>query len=268
MNLLCQGRAVGAGPSQGVVYAALYTSADPRRGASPGETVRFGLSVAPDGGAPRGCAYLPVQPLVEVGEILGVEGLEYFPRQRWYRIRADSGETVNGVLHLRVGATAAARSIRPQILVGVPDASGLKLVRTGRLAADPVPLRPLAPRGLRIATAPGRPGTVNVLSAAPPGSTAVSVTQPRAGHAQLSYDGSVTYTPAAGFTGYDRFEYMVATAAAGQQTSHVNVFVGSLEHIPGAFPQQPADAAVRPWQWPELSGEMPWPRPDQTARNR
>ncbi|MFI6002587.1 Ig-like domain-containing protein [Streptomyces sp. NPDC051366] len=261
MNLLRRGQAVGDTPSLGAVYAALYSSADPRRGVSPGETVQFGLSVAPDQGASRGCAYLAEEPLTAVGEIVGVQGLEYFPRQRWFRARADAGEQTTGVLHLRVGDSATARSIRPRILVGIPDASGRKLVRTGKLAAEPLPLRPATARGLRIATEPDRPGTVNVLSAAPAGSTAVSVTQPRGGRAQLSQDGWLTYAPAPGFTGYDRFEYTVSTAAAAELTSHVNVFVGSLEHIPGAFPQHPSDSAPRPWQWPELTGEMPWPRP-------
>ncbi|MFF4850254.1 Ig-like domain-containing protein [Streptomyces sp. NPDC001194] len=261
MNLLLRGQAVGDTPSLGTVYAALYTSADPRRGAAPGETVQFGLSVAPDGGASRGCAYLPEEPLAAVGEIVGVQGLEYFPRQRWFRARADAGEQTTGVLHLRVGDSVTARSIRPRLVVGIPDASDRKLVRTGKLAAEPLPLRPATPRGLRLVTEPGRPGTVNVLSAAAAGSTGVSVTQPRGGRAELSPDGWATYTPSPGFTGYDRFEYTVASAAAGQLTSHVNVFVGSLEHIPGAFPQHPADSAPRAWQWPELTGEMPWPRP-------
>ncbi|MEV0411806.1 Ig-like domain-containing protein [Streptomyces sp. NPDC050448] len=267
-HLLCRGRALGNDPSPGAAYAALYSSADPRRGVAPGETVQLGLSVAPDQGAARGCAYLLEAPLADSADIVAVQGLEYFPRQRWFRIRADAGGTGTGVLHLRVHDTATAPRIRPQIVVAVPDATGRKLVRTAKLDADALPLRPATARSLRIAAEPGRPGTVNVLSAAPAGSTAVSVTQPRGGDAQLSYDGWVTYSPAPSFTGYDRFAYTVATPAGEQQTSHVNVFVGSLDYTPGVFPAHPTDVAFRPWQWPELSGEMPWPRPGRPARNR
>ncbi|MFB6811995.1 Ig-like domain-containing protein [Streptomyces sp. NPDC056387] len=267
-HLLCRGRALGDEPSLGAVYAALYSSADPRRGLAPGETVQLGLSVAPDQGASRGCAYLLEAPLADSADVVAFQGLEYFPRQRWFRLRAEAGETGTAVLHLRVHDTVTAPRIRPQIVVAVPDATGRRLVRTARLDADALPLRPATARSLRITAGPGGPGTVNVLSAAPAGSTAVSVTQPRGGDAQLSYDGWVTYTPAPSFTGYDRFEYTVATPAGEKQTSHVNVFVGSLEHTPGVFPAQPVDVAFRPWQWPELSGEMPWPRPGQTARNR
>ncbi|MFE3582003.1 Ig-like domain-containing protein [Streptomyces vinaceus] len=267
-HLLCRGRALGDEPSPGAVYAALYSSADPRRGVAPGETLQLGLSVAPDQGAPRGCAYLLEAPLTGSADIVAVQGLEYFPQQRWFRIRAEAGANGTGVLHLRVHDKTTAPRIRPQIVVAVPDASGRKLIRTAKLDADALPLRPPTARGLRIAAEPGRPGTVNVLSGAPAGSSAVSVTQPRHGEAQLSYDGWVTYTPEASFTGYDRFAYTVATPAGEQQTSHVNVFVGSLERTPGVFPAQPVGEAFRPWQWPELSGEMPWPGPGQPARNR
>lgn len=268
MNLLCRGRALGDDPSLGVVYAALYSSADPRRGVVPGETFQLGLSVAPDQNASRGCAYLLEAPLKGIAEVVALQGLEYFPRQRWFRVRADAGETATGVLHLRLRESADAPVLRPQITVGVPDATGRRLVRTGKLSDEALRLRAPGARGLRIEAEPGRPGSVNVLSAAPAGSTAISVTQPGNGDAQLSYDGWITYTPAPGFTGYDRFEYVVGTPAAAKLTSHVNVFVGPTAHIPGVFPQHTTDVAFRPWQWPELVGEMPWPRPDQSERNR
>ncbi|MFJ9645917.1 Ig-like domain-containing protein [Streptomyces sp. NPDC101206] len=262
-NLLCRGRALGETPDGGAVYAALYSSVDPRRGVAPGETVQLGLSVAPDQGAPRGCGYLLQAPLTESADIVGMQGVEYFPRQGWFRVRADSGETGTGILQLRVRDTATAPRIRPQMLVAVPDASGRKLIRTARLDAEALPVRRATARGLRLTAEPGRTGSVNVLSACPAGSTAVAVTAPRHGDAQLSYDGWVTYEPAPGFTGYDRFAYTVGTPSGEQLTSHVNVFVGSLEFAPGAFPAQTTDVAFRPWQWPELTGEMPWPRPDR-----
>ncbi|MFE2289204.1 Ig-like domain-containing protein [Streptomyces sp. NPDC059443] len=268
MNLLCRGQALGNDPSLGAVYAALYSSADPRHGVATGETFQLALSVMPDRGASRGCAYLPGAPLTAVADILAVEGLEFFPRQGWFRARAEAGETVTGVVHLRVHDSVTAPLLRPQMVVGVPDASGRKLVRTGKLADAALVLRPPAARSLRALTEPGRPCTVNVLSAAPVGSRAVSVAQPRGGDTQLSHDGWVTYTPSPGFTGYDRFDYEVVTPAAAKLTSHVNVFVGSTAHAPGVFPQHTADVAFRPWQWPELSGEMPWPRPGPSARNR
>ncbi|MEU3775577.1 Ig-like domain-containing protein [Streptomyces sp. NPDC032472] len=269
-HLLCRGRALGEGAAPSAVYAALYSSADPRRGVAPGETLQLGLSVAADQGAPRGCGYLLQAPLAEAADIVGMQGLEYFPKQRWFRIRAEAGETATGVLHLRVRDTAAAanRRIRPQIMVGVPDASGRRTIRTAKLDAEALPLRAPAARGLRLTAAPGGSGSVNVLSACPAGSTAIGVSAPRHGDAQLSYDGWVTYSPAPGFSGYDRFTYTVGTPSGEQQTSHVNVFVGSLDHAPGAFPAHPTEVAFRPWQWPELTGEMPWPRPDQSAHTR
>lgn len=267
-HLLCRGQALGEDPSLGAVYAGLYSSADPRRGVVPGETLQLGLSVAADGGAPRGCGYLLEAPLAEAGEILAVQGLEYFPRQRWFRVRAEAGATATGMLQLRVDPKSTERRIRPRIVVGIPDASGRKLVRTAELGDEALTLRPPAARGLHMAAEPGRTASVNLLSAAPAGSTAVSVTQPRSGTAELAYDGWVTYTPSPGFQGYDRFTYVVAGPDGAELGSHVNVLVGGFPETPGVFPQQPVDAAFRPWQWPELTGEMPWPRPGGSARNR
>ncbi|MFD3544900.1 Ig-like domain-containing protein [Streptomyces sp. NPDC058655] len=266
MFLLCRGRAVGGDPSLGVVFAGLYSSADPRAGVAPGDTLEIGVSVAPDQGASRGCAYLMEGPLTEAAEIVGVQGLEYFPRQRWFRVRAEAGESSTGVLRLRIGAATSAHRVRPQFSVGVPDATGRKLVRTGKLSGEALPLRTAAARGLRITAETGGTGAVNVLSALPAGSTVVSVTQPRTGSAQVSYDGWVTYTPSPGFSGHDRLEYTVATPDAAKLTSHVNVFVGAPGQTPGVLPERPADVAFRPWQWPELTGEMPWPAPVAAVR--
>ncbi|MCB5165547.1 Ig-like domain-containing protein [Streptomyces bambusae] len=267
-HLLCRGRILGENPSLGLVYAGLYCSADPFRGVQPGETLQLGLSVAPGEGASRGYAYLPEAPLLGAAEIEAVQGLEYFREQKWFRVRADGGATGTGVIQLRIKDPVSARRIRPQMLVGMPDASGRKVLRTGKLSDEAlIVLRPKAP-GLRLVAEPGQTASVNVLAAVPAGSSAVSVTRPRHGKSELSYDGWVTYSPERGYTGWDRFEYTVSTPAGGTLSSHVNVLVGAGPQTPGVFPEQRTTAPFRPWQWPELTGEMPWPRPDQSAQNR
>ncbi|WP_392673319.1 Ig-like domain-containing protein [Streptomyces sp. LN785] len=266
-HLLCRGRAVGAEPSQGVVYAGLYSSADPQEGVVPGDHVQLGLSVAPGEGAPRGCAYLMESSLAGA-EILAVQGLEYFPGQRWFRVRADLGETRTGVVSLRIGRPERVPRLRPQIMIGVPDGTALKMIRTGRLSDASLPVRAASAPGLRMVTEPGTQGAANVLDAAPAGSFAISVSQPRHGSTQLSRDGWATYLPTPGFTGYDRFEYTVGTADSAKITAPVNVFVGDPGHAPGAFPQHAVATGFHPWQWPELTGEMPWPGPHESMRSR
>ncbi|MEU9063495.1 Ig-like domain-containing protein [Streptomyces sp. NPDC048430] len=267
-HLLCSGRAVGTERSQGIVYAGLYCSADPRTGTVPGEIVQLGLSVAADEGAPRGCAYVLESSLTDAAEILSVEALEYFPQQRWFRVRADPGETRTGALSLRIRPPRGAPRLRPQIMVAVPDAGGQKLIRTARLTGHSLPVLTHSVAGLRITTEPGVRGTANVLARAPQGSFAISVTQPLHGTAQLSRDGWVAYDPAPGFTGYDRFEYTVGTADSAKVTAAANIFVGDLGLAPGVFPADPAETGFQTWQWPELTGEMPWPRPQESPRNR
>lgn len=258
-HLLCRGQAVGSDPSQGVVYAGLYSSADPLRSVAPGDHVQLSLSVAPDQGAPRGCAYLLADSLSGSAEIVAVQDVEYFPKQNWFRVRAEAGETRTGLVSLRIGRPKGAPRLRPQITVAVPDASGRKLIRTGRLSDTALPVRASSAPGLRIVAGFDTPGSANVLAAAPAGSAAISVTQPRNGAAQLSHDGWVTYLPAPGFSGYDRFTYTVGTSEAAKITAPVNVFVGALDLLPGAFPEHTATTEFRQWEWPELTGEMPWP---------
>lgn len=171
-HLLCRGRILGENPSPGVVYAGLYSSADPFHGVLPGETVQFGLSVAPGEGASHGFAYLPEAPLVGAAEIEAVQGMEYFREQRWFRVRADGGTTGTAVIQLRIKDPASARRIRPQIMVGIPDATGRKVLRTGKLSDEAlVVMKPKAP-GLRLAAEPGQNASVNVLAGVPAGSSA------------------------------------------------------------------------------------------------
>jgi hypothetical protein len=267
-HLLCSGRAVATGPSQGIVYAGLSSSADPRLGAVPGEVVQLGLSVAADQGALRGCAYVMESSLTDAAEVISVEALEYFPQQRWFRVRADPGETRTGVLSLRIRPPQGAPRLRPQIMVAIPDDGGNKLIRTARLTGHSLPVRTHPMLGLRITTEPGVRGTANVLAQASQGSFAISVTQPRHGTTQLSRDGWVAYDPAPGFMGYDRFEYTVGTPDSAKVTAAANVFVGDLGLAPGVFPLHPAETGFHPWQWPKLAGEMPWPQPQEFSRNR
>ncbi|WP_406283052.1 Ig-like domain-containing protein [Streptomyces sp. NBC_00209] len=265
-HLLCSGRATGPDPSQGVVRAALFSSVEPDRPVVPGDIVELALCVAAEQGAPRGCAYLLESSLVDAGEVVSLEALEYFPRQRWFRVRADPGETRTGVLSVRIGSPGRAPRLRPQIMVGIPDATQRKMVRTARLTGHAVPVGPHRLTGLRIVTSPGVRGEGNALVEAPEGSFAISVTQPLHGSAQLSRDGWVAYDPAPGFVGYDRFEYTIGTSDSTKATATAHVFVGDLTAAPGAFPQTAVTTAFTPWQWPELTGTMPWPQ--ESSRNR
>jgi hypothetical protein len=263
-HLLCRGQATE--PSQGLVYAGLYSSADPRSWVAPGEIVHLALSVAPGEGAPRGCGYLLEDSLADGAEVLSVQDVEYFPKQRWFRVRADAGETRTGFVQIRIIRPQSAPRLRPQITVAIPDASGRKLVRTGRLSDASLQIRAHGIFGLRITTGPNKPGAVNVLATAPPGSTVISATQPIHGTSQVSPDGWVTYLPAPGFTGYDRFTCAVGTLEATKVTAPVNVFVGSLDECPGVFPEHSTSTDFHHWTWPELTGDMPWPQAHPSSR--
>ncbi|MFI1937001.1 Ig-like domain-containing protein [Streptomyces purpureus] len=258
--VMCRGRAVGTEEnSPGVVHAALYSSVAPFSGVAPGDIVQLGLSVAVEG-APFGYAYLQEKYFADTAEIVSIQQLEYFPRQRWFRVRAEPGETGTGVMVIRVKQPKKEPRLRPQISVAVPERETGKLVRTASLKDRALMISTAFAPGLRIVTAAGARGSVNVLAAVAPGSTPVSVTQPRCGSAQLAHDGWLAYLPHHGFTGYDRFEYTVATPDGKKITAPVNVHVGGLDGRAGVFPEQQLTTEFQQWQWSNLSGEMPWPR--------
>src|SRR5204863_895358 len=60
-----------------------------------------------------------------------------------------------------------------------------------------------------------------------PGSTVTvrSATQPGHGSATINADGTVTYTPASGFTGSDSFTYTIADTTGGSSTGTVTIQV-------------------------------------------
>jgi hypothetical protein len=57
--------------------------------------------------------------------------------------------------------------------------------------------------------------------------TVTSVTAPAHGTAANNHDGTVTYSPATGFTGSDSFEYTIGDGRGGTDTAQVAVFVAA-----------------------------------------
>ncbi|MFE5734507.1 Ig-like domain-containing protein [Streptomyces sp. NPDC056528] len=268
-HLLCSGKAVGTEDDlPGVAHAALYCSVPPFSGVAPGDVVQLALSVAVEN-APFGYAYLQEKYFADAAEVLAFQQMEYFPRQRWYRVRAEPGANGVGFLSVRVKRPRKNEPrLRPQIAVAVPGRESGKKVRTASLRDRSLLIHTLFAPGLRIVTGPGVPGSADALAAVPPGSVPAGVTQPRHGTARFDPDGTLTYLPYQGFTGYDRFEYTVTGPEGEKVTAPVNVHVGGLEGRAGVFPEhQRLTTEFRSWQWPELTGAMPWPEAARPPRN-
>ena len=60
-----------------------------------------------------------------------------------------------------------------------------------------------------------------------------SVTVPANGAAVIESDSSVTYTPAADYSGPDAFDYTISDGAGGTATGHVTVNVLAVDHPAG-----------------------------------
>ncbi|WP_386067957.1 Ig-like domain-containing protein [Tahibacter sp. UC22_41] len=85
-------------------------------------------------------------------------------------------------------------------------------------------------------TPPATPVRINVLrnDSDPDGDSlsVTSVSTPAHGTAAINDDGSVTYTPAAGFEGSDGFTYTVSDGRGGTATARVSVLVGAGANRP------------------------------------
>lgn len=90
-------------------------------------------------------------------------------------------------------------------------------------------------------TAPGQAVVINLLAndSDPNGDalTVVSVTSAAHGLAALNADGSVRYTPAAGYTGTDTFNYQLRDAQGATATGTVTVNIANAP-VPGVWPTQ------------------------------
>lgn len=88
---------------------------------------------------------------------------------------------------------------------------------------------------------PGQPAVIDVLAndSDPDGDplSVASITQPANGVAALNADGTVTYTPNAGFTGSDAFTYTASDGRGGTDSATVALTVGTPAAI-GSWPAQ------------------------------
>ncbi len=108
-------------------------------------------------------------------------------------------------------------------------------IAIARLIGDPTPNRPPVARDDVAVTAYGTPVTVKVVAndTDPDGDTlAVTVTGSAAHGAAVSYlAGTVTYTPAAGYSGPDAFTYAVSDGHGGTSSAAVTVTVGAASPV-------------------------------------
>lgn len=107
--------------------------------------------------------------------------------------------------------------------------------------------------------------TVSVLDSAfnPAGGTlsVASVTQGTNGSVSINADGTVTYTPAAGYAGPDPFQYTVTDGSGNTATGTINVTVGP----PPAGPTDEIDSDLAGIQTDLDDFDPEAPDPDQTA---
>jgi hypothetical protein len=252
------------GPDRGPtdVSAVLTSSTDPAGVVAPGAELHLELTVTAGDTAAWGCGYLLLDEVVGAATVTAAEGAEWFPDQRWFRVRADAGRTATGRFTLRVADRRGAPTVRPSMALS--RAGGAQPTRTPALsdAAFRVTTRSVA--GLRLAVPVDAVGELRL----PDGAAApLDIAAPRFGAAAAAPDGrTVRYTPRPGFTGYDRFTVGYRDAGGATRRAVVTVHVGDLTETPGLLPDAGVSGAEQHrWQENEVTGTLPWPTAARTS---
>ncbi len=163
------------------------------------------------------------------------------PGRPFQLISNDGTDAVVGTFNgLPEGATFSATGQQFRITYAGGDGNDVVLI-AGNL--DPVADQPPVPADDDAFTRPGTPITIAVLAndRDPDGDqlTVTEVTPPANGTAALNPDGTVTYTPAAGYLGADSFTYTVSDGRGETATATVIITVSE-----GPLPNQPPVAAA------------------------
>ena len=118
----------------------------------------------------------------------------------------------------------------PGTATGAPTGYVLGNVTGGSTGGGTTSLPP-TPANDSVIVNPGQATTINVLAndTDPAGYalSVIAITQPTHGTAVLNTDGTITYTPASGYTGADGFSYTVSDGHGGTASALVSLTVGT-----------------------------------------
>lgn len=135
-------------------------------------------------------------------------------------------------------------------------ATNLVLNAPGGPVSPPPPPANRAPVATNdaVRTDPGQAALVSVLAndSDPDGDalTVTSISSASHGTAILNANGTVTYTPATGYTGTDSFTYIVADGRGGTATGTVNVTIAAIAPVQSSWPAEVFAPYVDATLWP------------------
>ncbi|MFJ6937844.1 Ig-like domain-containing protein [Streptomyces sp. NPDC101132] len=254
--------------------AAVHSEVHPAATAAPGQTLRLALTVQAAPGARHAYGYLDTRPFGfgEAAEVLAVQGVEYLPERRTYRVRAQGGAAETGYLTLRIRPETAEPVLRPAIAAAVPGEEPRKPVRTEPLADLGVRIRRFHVPGRALNVAPHAahlPALLDPRQGLPPGTVLTGHGQARHGTVSVTPEGVLAYQAAPGAQGYDGFAYTVRSPHGETAEGQVVVYVGDLSATPGLLTPPGANGAGTtahlPWRQPKIIGELPWPPESRTG---
>lgn len=231
-------RSVQPGRPEIVCTVELHGDKDPALPLRPGETVEFEFKVIPEGPGSRYYGYLMVESFSEAATIERAAGMSLLAVGDRYATSTVAGEERTARFALTVHENVPRHAfLVPQLRAGIIADGGSSLTASTRSVKQlGYRIAPLPPQGRKLMVPPGYRGALNGLTEGlGDGVRLVGVGPARFGETSVTPDGLVTYSPVAGFAGYDSFDYVLADQAERLTRAQVTVYVGDLTMTPGAI---------------------------------
>ncbi|MCX5535287.1 hypothetical protein OG785_32650 [Streptomyces sp. NBC_00006] len=181
----------------------------------------------------------------------------------------DAGSTSATDLEIQLSSTGGIPSLRPYLKVELADPDEQESLSTAFLTGGILRVHHAYARPARLLCLDQRAVRIDLLENSVGCAFVESLTEPWHGAASTLPDGAVSYSPAAGFTGYDRFTATLATVQGPPLLVPVTAWCGSAP-VGGegllSGPDDPGGGTpVRSWHPSTFGGDMPWPTPPPAA---
>ncbi|MFJ9173240.1 hypothetical protein [Streptomyces sp. NPDC102360] len=182
----------------------------------------------------------------------------------------EAGTTSATDIEVQLSSTGGTPSLRPYLKVELADPGEQEKLSTAFLTGGMIRVHHAYARPARILCLDHRAVSIDLLRGSVGCTCVESLTEPWHGAATMLPDGAVSYSPAAGFSGYDRFTATLATVQGAPLFVPVTVRCGPVPAGGDGLlsgPDAPGvKAAMRKWQPNTFGGDMPWPTPPPVVR--
>lgn len=216
----------------------LTADADPALLVRPGQRIGFEMTLFPEGGGHRYYGYVMTDPFTGVAEVEQLAGMSLLASGDRYASDVEAGSTrvarFTARVHDSIGTGAF---LIPQVRAGIIAYGGSGL-SSGTHSVKQLGFRiaPLPVQGRKLLVSPGYQGVLTGLTDGLGEHVQLVGVGPAVfGTTYVAPDGTLTYTPFTGHTGYDRFDYVLDDGTGHLVRGRVTVYVGDPAAVAGVL---------------------------------